>query len=499
MTGNAWAFPINRVAVRVVMPAGAASLGHVGYTGKFGEKGTDYKVVNVAGDSVDFSTSRQLLPGEGLTIAVKWPKGLISKPAGLSWQTFVSRIDGGLQTLLISAGVLPLYFFPGLLWVGRGLKAGLIIPRYDPPANMSPAAISYAHYMRLKNIGHGTSRALIAGLISLAVKQRISLGRGIGYMTIDLLDRNLDGLPPGERAIINGFFRRGDHLSLSASNAEQYVAARDWFRRAFLNEYEGAFFKKNLIYLVVGVCIAAVGIFAMLFKHPFNSVEFYSMAACAGAAVLVALGYSRFDGLSWKNHSLRATGMMLAGGLILLFVSWLAMSIDPVMLVSSLTVFVLIGTIVMAAYLLRAPTLSGRKLMDQIDGFKMYLSAAEAERLNMSHPPEMSIRHFEKFLPYAIALGIERQWSDNFASQSAQLLADRGSSTYRPRWIASGEWSVEGVGDAVEEMVSSMSEYTSGITPTLMDRVTGSGSGSGSGFSGGSSGGGGGGGGGGGW
>lgn len=46
-------------------------------------------------------------------------------------------------------------------------------------------------------------------------------------------------------------------------------------------------------------------------------------------------------------------------------------------------------------FLLKAYTLRGRRIMDQIDGFRMYLSAAEQERLELLHPPERTPKLFE--------------------------------------------------------------------------------------------------------
>ena len=60
---------------------------------------------------------------------------------------------------------------------------------------------------------------------------------------------------------------------------------------------------------------------------------------------------------------------------------------------------------VVFAVLMRAPTVQGRKVMDQIDGFKMYLDTAEKNRLNMRGEPPMTVKRFERILPFAIALG----------------------------------------------------------------------------------------------
>ena len=64
---------------------------------------------------------------------------------------------------------------------------------------------------------------------------------------------------------------------------------------------------------------------------------------------------------------------------------------------------------------MKAPTLAGRKILDQIEGFKLYLSVAEKDRLNLANPPELTPALFEQFLPYALALGVEQKWSEQFS------------------------------------------------------------------------------------
>ena len=67
-------------------------------------------------------------------------------------------------------------------------------------------------------------------------------------------------------------------------------------------------------------------------------------------------------------------------------------------------------------WLLRAPTLSGRVIMDKIEGFRMFLSISEKDRLNLLNPPELHAAALRKlFLPYALALGVEQRWGQQFA------------------------------------------------------------------------------------
>ena len=86
---------------------------------------------------------------------------------------------------------------------------------------------------------------------------------------------------------------------------------------------------------------------------------------------------------------------------------------------TSLSVIGVLGTMIFINLLfyrlLKAPTLTGRKILDKIEGFKMYLSIAEKDRLNLLNPPERTPELFEKYLPYAFALDVEQLWSEQFS------------------------------------------------------------------------------------
>jgi hypothetical protein len=142
-------------------------------------------------------------------------------------------------------------------------------------------------------------------------------------------------------------------------------------------------------------------------------------------------------------------------------------------------------------YLLRAPTDLGRRVMDQLDGLRLYLTTAETPRLNMQ-APEITTERFEALLPYAVALDAEEPWSNAFATAFARAHPGEDfSQHYRPAWRGGSGWSSGDFGRSISSSVAGASSALSSAVPSS--------SGS-SGFSsGGGSGGGGGGGGGGGW
>ncbi|MGI9371359.1 MAG: DUF2207 family protein, partial [Hyphomicrobiales bacterium] len=127
-----------------------------------------------------------------------------------------------------------------------------------------------------------------------------------------------------------------------------------------------------------------------------------------------------------------------------------------------------------------------------IEGFKLYLSVAEAERMNMADAPDVTQDLYEEYLPYAIGLGVEEPWSEAFASQLARAIPDETSRTpYRPRWYAGSNWNSGSLGRMTTGFVDNMSSSMASAMPAPKSS---SGSSGGGGFSGGGGGGGGGGG-----
>ena len=148
----------------------------------------------------------------------------------------------------------------------------------------------------------------------------------------------------------------------------------------------------------------------------------------------------------------------------------------------------IVATNIVFYHLLKAPTLAGRRLMDEIEGLKLYMRVAEKERLNLLNPPDRTPEHFEALLPYAMALEVENDWNEQFADVLAKAAVDPASGHHHtPSWY-SGRTPFSG-------LAASLGGSFAGAV-SASSSAPGSSSGSGGG---GSSGGGGGGGGGGGW
>ena len=136
--------------------------------------------------------------------------------------------------------------------------------------------------------------------------------------------------------------------------------------------------------------------------------------------------------------------------------------------------------------LLPAYSLEGRKLQDAVEGLRQYLGVAEKDELARMKAPPQTAEEFARFLPYAVALDVEKTWAERFA-------AVLGSAA-----VAAAVQDYYDASSGFDSFGSALSSMGSTIAAAATAPGTDSGS-SGGGSGGGSSGGGGGGGGGSGW
>ncbi len=70
---------------------------------------------------------------------------------------------------------------------------------------------------------------------------------------------------------------------------------------------------------------------------------------------------------------------------------------------------------------MKQPSENALQLMADIEGFAMYIKAAETQKLNLANPPDRTPQEFERVMPYAVALGLENAWGAKFSGYAAQM------------------------------------------------------------------------------
>ncbi|MEW6601799.1 MAG: DUF2207 domain-containing protein [Nitrospirota bacterium] len=498
VTGNGWIFPIDRASATVTLPDGARVLQHAAYTGPAGSTETAYESSLDGSGRMTFTAARPLSPREGLTIALSWPKGILYEPT-MEEKTVIMLNDnrgtfgGGLGLFLVI-----IYYI--IIWalVGRDPDSGIIAARYTPPDEMSPAVMRFISIMGYDN------RIFASSIINMAVKGVVTISDDEGEYTLRRTDKGEPALAPEERKIIDKLFGAEKSVTLKQANHSKIRGARQALQDYLKLTYEKVYFVTNVKFFFFGlllsiVTIAFAGFWTAQSKGELATFAFMSVWLSIwslGVVALLAQVISR-----WRNafSSSRRKFVNTGSALFLTFFSlpFIGGEIFGLYAMAEATsVFMIIffGIVVciniLFYHLLKAPTRAGRKLLDAIEGFKRFLASHEKERLNRMTPPEKTPVLFEQYLPYALALGVEQQWSEQFADVLERAAAKPGGG-YTPLWYPGRSLSPMSTGDFASSFGNSLSEAISSSSS-----APGSGSGSGGG---GSSGGGGGGGGGGGW
>lgn len=481
VTGNGWAFPIAEASCLVEFPDQAPEVQATAYTGPQDSQGQDFNLTRDEMGNPRFATTRLLKPGEGLTVAVAWAKGYVTPP---SISQKLGHLISDYRSLWFSLFALVLvtgYYLLVWRWVGKDPPKGTIIPLYTPPKGISPAAARYVMEMGFDKT------VFAAALVNMAVKgyHRIEQDEDDTY-TLMRTDETADpALAPGEKAVAKILFQHNQSLPLEQKYHRKLGRALKALKSKMQLEYDGSYFYHNRRYFIPGAIISLVALLILVLTGNDLGGGFFMMIWLGGWTVgCTVLGMTVFS--SWKNRQWKTAVTMslfslpFFGGEI--FGLWAFSD-----MVSPLAPLILIGLVLINIGFyqwLKAPTLAGRGVMDALEGFKLYMQVAEKERLNLLNPPERTPALFEKYLPYALALGVEQEWSEQFADVLAQA---QNTETHGPGWYR-GSTPYSNLG----------STLGSTFTGAVSSSSTAPGSSSGSG-GGGSSGGGGGGGGGGGW
>ncbi|MEO5580940.1 MAG: DUF2207 domain-containing protein [Gemmatimonadaceae bacterium] len=430
--GTGWIFPIEggTVEVRLPEPVPVERMAAEGYTGPQGAKGSAYVAELPAPGIARYRLTAPLGPNEGFTTVLTFPKGIIAAPSGADRARWMLRDNRGVLVALAGLVVLLLYMVREWRHVGRDPQKGVVIARYEPTPGQTPAGLRF-----MERMGYDM-RCFSADVLALAVAGHIRIHREKKFLKDEWrLDRGesaeSEGLADSQRTLLGRLFSGRETLVLKNTNASFISGVRDAHTKILDAEFQPRYFKRNGKKVGFAVVIAAAtGIIAF-----FGSGGF-------GIPVIVAI---------------------------------------VVLMVIALIVF---------GRLVRAPTVEGRALLDEIEGLKLYMKVAERDELaGVRGPDEPSLdaERYEALLPYAVALEVEDAWTDKFtqAVGAAAAAATANSMT----WY-SGRGPISNLGDFTNSIGSSLSsQISSASTPPGGSSGSGGGGSSGGGGGGGGGGG----------
>jgi len=427
VTGDEWTVPIRTATAEIVLPGGTAGVRAIAFNGAYGSTAQDAKV-ELRSNVVRITMPHPLSYHEGLTAVVGWAKGVVTE------LYTADRVAGVMRhnwPLFIPIDVFLLAFLAWRRW-GADPRRRPIAVQYEPPAGMTPAEAGTL----LDN--RADMRDITATLVDLAVRGNLRIeerqspklfglfGGGAEY-TFRRLNGPGDLLSHENRVFTGIFAGHGDEVELSDLKDEFYTKISP-IRDAIYDQLKERGHYRS---------------------RP-DKVKQTWTGIALGLGLLIGVGGSFLSSF----FELTPVPFIIAG--------------------------ILVGLIMLVfAQIMPARTEAGTRALEHVLGFEEFLRRVESENLKriiIGHP-----ELFDKYLPFAMAFGVERQFARAFA----------GIYTEPPQWYVGPSVMNFNVG----HFSSSMSHLSSAASTTMASSPRSS---SGSGFGGGGSSGGGGGGGGGG-
>jgi hypothetical protein len=421
-TGTGWTFPIDVAEARITLPSPVNFTQAALYTGPQGAQGRDAVIVEQRPGVIVFRTTRPLPARNGLTVAAAWQKGVVAPPTQTQLAQYWLSDNLPLAVGLGGLALLIAYYLYAWAKVGRDPRRGTIIPLFSPPKGFSAPAVRFVSMMDFDD------RVFSAGILDLAVHGGTRI---VDNPTQMQLVRQVGSTEPDKpvKAMADALFQSGNTLVLDNSNHVKVAAAKSVLRNTLARMYVGPVFANNYRWSGIGALLwllltAAVAL--ATFRTYGSDTGGLMLFATAFAAPSALIMFSFMLGfVTGRTGFLLAVGgigfaaMFCGAGVLMMFMHAFSPAVALILLIPSMAA----PLIILFLYLLKAPTPAGRKIMDEIEGFKQYLGVAEEERLDYLHPPEKTPELFERYLPYAVALDVENRWAARFAGILAAAAA----------------------------------------------------------------------------
>lgn len=433
INGDQWKQPFLEVSGEVRLPSGWQSEDTPSpscYTGRFKSHGSSC-VIELVETGYTFRAQSSLSAEETLTVAIPFNKGLFMPVTLGDW------LRGNiLQFVGIFAGF-GLSFMAYRQWknYGKDYKGkGVIVPHYKPPKDLTPAEVGLLMDYRVDG------RDLSATIIDLAVRSHLKIHdnekKTLGIFkrhefTLELTHANTKELKQHEIDLLTAIFgnlKAGKTKNLDKLDKHRAARKFDDIKRNLRSKLKDEF--------------------GLIDKTPLKAMS--QLAIIALFAIVVIL-FIR-PGWGWT------VGMAIA-----------------------------ILSVIIAGLLMRRRTHAGVEAYEHVKGLKWYMETAEKDRLKMMQSverkyaePSKTAHLFEKLLPYAVALGVEKSWAREFDG-----IYDKA-----PEWYA-GNYAAFSTARLASGIAESASSFNSSFSQSTSSSSSGSGGG---GFAGGGGGGGGGGG-----
>lgn len=419
VTGNDWAFPIDKASATIHLPQGAKFIDNACYTGSAGSTATDCNYTTKGDSIVNFKCTTSLAKNEGFTVATSFTPNIVKRPPPPSKASIFWNIYNNIIVSISSIVILMGYF--GVIYkrFNSKSKKPVVVPTFNPPDNRSAGSIRYLHKKTVD------PKTLTASILSMAVKNTISIKDEDSEYIITKKDSS-ENLDEEEKNTYNILFK-DDKTSVNLKKSYSPVWSNIYSRLKLTLEKKDnikEYYPSKTKYLLGGLLLSII-LIAIWFLSAISLEKIdlsATMSICMSVFMTVAICF-----WIWKSKKLISLFLFVILLSTIFFQYSLITTGNIMYLYSFLLIYGLILINILFSIFFNISTDKGLELTAKIEGFEMYLKTAEESRLNFLTPPDQTPQQFEKMLPYAVALDLEIEWAKKFTKILEQY-------NYQPTW-----------------------------------------------------------------
>ena len=333
----------------------------------------------------------------------------------------------------VCIGIL-LIFYLGTVMALRWTPKTTTVTQYDPPEGVTPALAAY-----LRDNGR-FERAFAAALVSLASKGYLRIRQHEDWFTLERLREADSGLPTEESEILTTLFDPPSIHTYKFNSRECTWLSQSYekFSKSLDEIAEPTLMSPHSFIWYCGIAYSAVALLYLFHSVPVFS-EIASVASVVYLSIFIFLGSSAFVAAmrAWPPTLLKIASYFRRDGRPARALDFA--DLPPIVLTaSSLLGFGFLGALTSLRFallltslfcvnvlfkgLLEAPTNAGRALLSKLNGFREFLSRADASRLNHENHPGQTPETLEKYTSYAVALDVEHAWGEEFTANLVEML-----------------------------------------------------------------------------
>ncbi len=409
VTGNNWQVPIEHAELDFVLSDNFSDLSiedfkAVCYTGVLGSKEKNCQINKSPSARVISFEAYNLKPGEGLTVAIGWPKGFVQEIT----KRYILPTDTKNVPLVIKAWFVVRYIFLSFplvvfialfsMWwkTGRNPRGTrVIMAEYEAPSNISPAEAHIIITEGVVNMGKMATATLIdlarrGYFIIKEQSKKVLFFQSIDWRFVKTNKQNpADVLSEYEKYLLDTMFEDSDEVLLSSLKKISSIVR----------------YKKLKKNLEVAICSLGKSLIDkdLIPQNPFTLTKKMRkwQFIVAFIFLLVNLIFAYLITNSVISSGVFAIERFIPDS-VLIFIGYF-----------SIIIMFLIFIRIMPSL-----TDKGLEIKEKLKGFKLFLKTVERDRVKFHFSPEAHPEKFADYLPYAILFGVEKQWAKLFQNIS---------------------------------------------------------------------------------